>query len=163
MSGLLRGWLDDADWPTALTYANACGAFAVSRHGCAPAYPSWTELQMFLKRGVKTPALRKDQELEQLHWSTTRTSAWDTVRIFAFDHRMQLEDLKGATIEKIGAFKSLCIQACKDVSGGRDPGHSTGRPIHRPWPAARYKASLPSRLSHNNPYPSRPPDTSLQA
>ena len=94
MSGLLRGWLDDADWPTALTYANACGAFAVSRHGCAPAYPSWTELQMFLKRGVKTPALRKDQELEQLHWSTTRTSAWDTVRIFAFDHRMQLEDLK---------------------------------------------------------------------
>ncbi|MEP6066447.1 MAG: 5-dehydro-2-deoxygluconokinase, partial [Paracoccaceae bacterium] len=30
MSGLLRGWLDDADWPTALTYANACGAFAVS-------------------------------------------------------------------------------------------------------------------------------------
>ncbi|MEP3636787.1 MAG: 5-dehydro-2-deoxygluconokinase [Paracoccaceae bacterium] len=120
MSGLLRGWLDDADWPTALTYANACGAFAVSRHGCAPAYPSWTELQMFLKRGVKTPALRKDQELEQLHWSTTRTSAWDTVRIFAFDHRMQLEDLKGATIEKIGAFKSLCIQACENVADGCD-------------------------------------------
>ncbi|MEP6020517.1 MAG: 5-dehydro-2-deoxygluconokinase [Paracoccaceae bacterium] len=120
MSGLLRGWLDDADWPTALTYANACGAFAVSRHGCAPAYPSWTELQMFLKRGVKTPALRKDQGLEQLHWSTTRTSAWDTVRIFAFDHRMQLEDLNGATVEKIGAFKSLCIQACENVADGRD-------------------------------------------
>ncbi|MEP3844226.1 MAG: 5-dehydro-2-deoxygluconokinase [Paracoccaceae bacterium] len=120
MSGLLRGWLDDADWPTALTYANACGAFAVSRHGCAPAYPSWTELQTFLKRGVKTPALRKDQELEQLHWSTTRTSHWDTVRIFAFDHRMQLEDLNGATVEKIGAFKSLCIQACENVADGRD-------------------------------------------
>ncbi|MGB0440366.1 MAG: 5-dehydro-2-deoxygluconokinase, partial [Paracoccaceae bacterium] len=52
MSGLLKGWLDGADWPTALTYANACGALAVSRHGCAPAYPSWTELSFFLERGV---------------------------------------------------------------------------------------------------------------
>ena len=40
MSGLLKGWLDGEDWPTALKYANACGAFAVSRHGCTPAYPS---------------------------------------------------------------------------------------------------------------------------
>jgi 5-dehydro-2-deoxygluconokinase len=30
MSGLLKGWLDGEDWETALTYANACGAFAVS-------------------------------------------------------------------------------------------------------------------------------------
>ena len=48
MSGLLKGWLTDQDWPTALKYANACGAFAVSRHGCTPAYPSWEELQFFL-------------------------------------------------------------------------------------------------------------------
>ena len=52
MSGLLKGWLDGEDWPTALKYANACGAFAVSRHGCTPAYPSWEELQFFLNRGV---------------------------------------------------------------------------------------------------------------
>jgi 5-dehydro-2-deoxygluconokinase len=26
MSGLLKGWLDGEDWPTALKYANACGA-----------------------------------------------------------------------------------------------------------------------------------------
>ncbi|MBC7739189.1 MAG: 5-dehydro-2-deoxygluconokinase, partial [Candidatus Saccharibacteria bacterium] len=38
MSGLIRGWLDDEPWPTALAYANACGAFAVSRHGCTPPY-----------------------------------------------------------------------------------------------------------------------------
>ena len=44
MSGLLKGWLDGEDWPTALKYANACGAFAVSRHGCTPAYPSWEEI-----------------------------------------------------------------------------------------------------------------------
>ena len=52
MSGLLKGWLDGEPWPTALKYANACGAFAVSRHGCTPAYPSWEELQFFLNRGV---------------------------------------------------------------------------------------------------------------
>ena len=51
MSGLLKGWLDGEDWPTSLKYANACGAFAVSRHGCTPAYPSWEELQFFLARG----------------------------------------------------------------------------------------------------------------
>jgi len=70
MSGLTKGWLDDEPWPTALKYANACGAFAVSRHGCTPAYPSWTELQFFLNRGVQTPSLRKDAALEQIHWST---------------------------------------------------------------------------------------------
>ncbi len=47
MSGLLRGWLKGEDWPTSLKFANACGAFAVSRHGCTPAYPSWEELQYF--------------------------------------------------------------------------------------------------------------------
>ena len=53
-SGLLKGWLEDADWPTALKYANACGAFAVSRHGCTPAYPSLEErpTRPGLRRGV---------------------------------------------------------------------------------------------------------------
>lgn len=122
MSGLLKGWLDGADWPTALTYANACGAFAVSRHGCTPAYPSWEELQFFLKRGVKETALRKDTVLENVHWSTNRKGDWSTIRSFAFDHRMQLEDLEGATKAKIGTFKQLCLDAALKVSAGR-PGY----------------------------------------
>ncbi|TCO69414.1 bifunctional 5-dehydro-2-deoxygluconokinase/5-dehydro-2-deoxyphosphogluconate aldolase [Rhodovulum euryhalinum] len=122
MSGLLRGWLDGADWPTALTYANACGAFAVSRHGCAPAYPSWTELQFFLRRGIRDKALRHDADLEQVHWATTRKRDWPDLRVFAFDHRKQLEDIPGATPAKIGAFKTLCLQACAEVAGGA-PGH----------------------------------------
>ncbi|MFT4151307.1 MAG: 5-dehydro-2-deoxygluconokinase [Paracoccaceae bacterium] len=122
MAGLLRGWLDDAGWPTALTYANACGAFAVSRHGCTPAYPSWEELQFFLKRGVKTPALRRDVELEQIHWSTNRHGDWPVMRVFAFDHRMQLEDLPGSTPDRIGAFKQLALQAVLRVADGR-PGY----------------------------------------
>lgn len=119
MAGLLKGWLDDAPWPTALKYANACGAFAVSRHGCAPAYPSWTELQFFFERGVKTPALRLDRELEQIHWSTNRKGDWPVMRVFAFDHRKQLEDMAdavGASDARIGAFKQLCLDAVLAVS-----------------------------------------------
>ncbi|MCS4243266.1 5-dehydro-2-deoxygluconokinase [Rhizobium sp. BIGb0125] len=122
-SGLLRGWMTDQDWPTSLKYANACGAFAVSRHGCTPAYPSWEELQFFLERGVVRPDLRNDPVLEQLHWSTTRHTRvngdWSTMRVFAFDHRMQLENMPGYTLEKGGAFKELCLDAALKVQNGQ--------------------------------------------
>lgn len=121
-SGLLKGWLDGEDWPTALKYANACGAFAVSRHGCTPAYPSLDELQFFLKRGVIRPDLRNDAELEQIHWATNRAGDWSTMRVFAFDHRVQLEQMEGYTHEKGGAFKELCLKAALQVSDGQ-PGY----------------------------------------
>jgi 5-dehydro-2-deoxygluconokinase len=125
-SGLLKGWLDDRDWPTALTYANACGAFAVSRHGCTPAYPSLAELDFFLARGVVRPDLRNDPELEQIHWATNRQHEhggdWYEMRVFAFDHRKQLEEMEGATPEKIDAFKQLCLRAALEVQDGR-PGY----------------------------------------
>ncbi|MCO6728917.1 DUF2090 domain-containing protein, partial [Streptomyces sp. CHA16] len=79
----------------------ACGAFAVSRHGCTPAYPSLEELQFFLQRGVARPDLRNDAALEQIHWATNRQGRmggdWSTMRVFAFDHRMQLEEMDGYT------------------------------------------------------------------
>ena len=122
-SGLMKGWLDGADWPTALKYANACGAFAVSRHGCTPAYPSLTELEFFLGRGVVRPDLRNDAELEQIHWATNRQGRmggdWTTMRVFAFDHRKQLEDMAGYTLEKGGAFKVLCLKAALRVQDGQ--------------------------------------------
>jgi 5-dehydro-2-deoxygluconokinase len=122
MSGLLKGWLDGEPWPTALTYANACGAFAVSRHGCTPAYPSWEELQFFLNRGVVTKALRKDAALEQVHWATNRHDDWSTMRVHAFDHRAQLEDLPGATPDRIAQFKHICLDATLQVADGK-PGY----------------------------------------
>ena len=125
MSGLLRGWLREEGWERALTYANACGALAVSRHGCTPSYPSWEELCFFLERGVRVPALRKDAELEQIHWSTTRKGDWPQMRVFAFDHRKQLEDLAaelGADASRIPAFKTLCLAAARRVQAGR-PGY----------------------------------------
>jgi 5-dehydro-2-deoxygluconokinase len=161
MSGLLKGWLDGEPWPVALKYANACGAFAVSRHGCTPAYPSWEELQFFLQRGVMEKALRKDAALEQVHWATNRHKDWSTMRVFAFDHRMQLEAMEGATPERIGTFKGLCLDAALRVANGQ-PGHGilcdsrlgrealyraagTGLWIGRPveWPGSRPLALEP--------------------
>ncbi|EIM77364.1 myo-inositol catabolism IolC protein [Nitratireductor aquibiodomus RA22] len=122
MSGLLKGWLSGEDWPTALKYANACGAFAVSRHGCTPAYPSFEELKHFFRTGIRDKALRKDTALEQVHWATTRHGDWSQMRVFAFDHRMQLEamaDEAGVPHERIGDFKKLCLAAAKAVADGR--------------------------------------------
>jgi 5-dehydro-2-deoxygluconokinase len=125
-SGLLKGWLDGEGWATALKYANACGAFAVSRHGCTPAYPSLIELEYFLDRGIQRADLRNDTALEQIHWSTNRHrdhgEGWQDYRIFAFDHRIQLEQMPGYTLERGGAFKELCLQAAVQVQGGR-PGY----------------------------------------
>ncbi len=120
MSGLLKGWLDGKDWPTALKYANACGALAVSRHGCTPAYPSWEELQFFFDCGIKRPDLRHDAELEQVHWATNRQGDWSSVKTFAFDHRSQLEDMPGFTPQKGAAFKELCLDAALRVQDGQD-------------------------------------------
>ena len=119
MSGLLKGWLDGALWPTALQYANACGAFAVSRHGCTPAYPSWEELQFFFQRGLKRRDLRNDAELEQVHWATNRAGDWSSVKTFAFDHRIQLEEMAGYSLQKGSAFKELCLKAALAVQAGQ--------------------------------------------
>ncbi len=121
MAGLLKGWLDGEDWQKALTYANACGAFAVSRHGCAPAYPGWIELQYFLENGSTEKALRFDRKLSQIHWSTNRLRDWPQLRVFAFDHRVQLEEMAenaGAGDGEITAFKRLCLQAASQVADG---------------------------------------------
>lgn len=127
-SGLLKGWmdateLDNVDWAQTLRYANACGAFAVSRHGCTPAYPTLSELDFFLSRGVVQPDLRHDEALEQIHWSTTRhtrtTGDWSSLRVFAFDHRSQLEQMPGYTPEKGGQFKQLCLEAALQVQNGQ--------------------------------------------
>lgn len=125
MSGLLKGWLTGRDWPTSLKYANACGAFAVSRHGCAPAYPSWEELQYFFKTGIKNSALRKDKALEQVHWSTNRKGDWPTLKVFAFDHRAQFEqmaDQAGVDHARVGDFKQLCLKAALLVADSQ-PGY----------------------------------------
>jgi 5-dehydro-2-deoxygluconokinase len=119
MSGFLRGWLKGEDHATSATWANACGAFAVSRLLCAPEYPSWTELSYFLEHGSPERALRKDEALNHLHWATTRRKQWPKLMAFAIDHRKQIEEIAGEATDRIPAFKQLAVQAAQQVSAGR--------------------------------------------
>jgi 5-dehydro-2-deoxygluconokinase len=127
MSGFLRGWLKDEPYETCATWANACGAFAVSRLLCSPEYVKWDELQYFLKNGSKFRALRKDEGINHLHWALTRRALPDQILSFAIDHRKQLEDMAdrlGAPREKIAPFKRLAMKAIGKVSRGK-PGFGT--------------------------------------
>jgi 5-dehydro-2-deoxygluconokinase len=122
MAGFLRGWLRGEPHATSATWANACGAFAVSRLLCSPEYPSWQELQVFLQQGSKYHALRRDEALNHIHWATTRRSQPESLFAFAIDHRLQLEalaDAAGAPRERIGAFKRLAVKAATKVANGR--------------------------------------------
>ena len=123
MSGFLRGWLRDEPLETCAVYANGCGALAVSRHGCAPAYPSFEELTHLLQKGSTHKALRHDGALEQIHWATTRHKRYDSLLAFAFDHRHQFEAIAnqaGKTIEDIERFKSLALEAAISAAPERD-------------------------------------------
>jgi len=119
MSGFLRGWLKGESHATSATWANACGAFAVSRLLCAPEYPSWTELSYFLEHGSTERALRKDEALNHLHRTTNRREAIPSLMALAIDHRLQLEDVPGATPEKLTAFKRLAVKAAARVARKR--------------------------------------------
>lgn len=121
MSGFLRGYLGGEPVETACAWANACGAFAVSRLLCSPESPTFEELQFFLKNGSPHRALRRDDALNHVHWVTTRRAVPTPLRILAIDHRAQLEeiaDAAGAPRARIAAFKNLAVKAAAQVSGG---------------------------------------------
>ena len=127
MSGFLRGWLKGEDHAVSATWANACGAFAVSRLLCSPEIPTWQELQYFLKAGSPHRALRKDEAINHVHWATTRRAQPEKLLAFAIDHRMQLEqmaDRLGAPRERINKLKQLAVAAIARVSKG-EPGFGT--------------------------------------
>ncbi len=122
MSGFLRGWLRGEDHKTSATWANACGAFAVSRLLCSPEYATWDELSHFLKNGSKHLALRKDEDINHIHWATTRRGDIPSMMALAIDHRMQLVDAAtrvGADPARIPEFKVLAVKAAAQVSQGR--------------------------------------------
>jgi 5-dehydro-2-deoxygluconokinase len=122
MSGFLRGWLRGETLETCAQWANACGAFAVSRLLCSPEIPTWTELQYFLAHGSRHRALRHDAAINHVHWATTRRPAPDSIMALAIDHRSQMEALAqaaGASFERIAAFKELAVRAALRVADGR--------------------------------------------
>ena len=122
MSGFLRGYLKGEPLATAATWANACGAFAVSRLLCSPEYPTWAELSHFLEKGAAQRALRKDTALGHIHWATTRRARTDTLMALAIDHRAQLEaiaDRHGTPRGRLEQFKLLAVDAAIKVARGR--------------------------------------------
>src|SRR5271170_5542795 len=129
MSGFLRGWLRDEPLETCCAYANANGAFAVSRLLCSAEYPTWAELSRFLERGSPHRALRRDEALNHIHWATTRRTEAPTIMALAIDHRAQLEkiaDEAGVSRERIGVFKRLAVEAAAGAPAGR-PGYGVRR------------------------------------
>ncbi|POR53274.1 bifunctional 5-dehydro-2-deoxygluconokinase/5-dehydro-2-deoxyphosphogluconate aldolase [Bosea psychrotolerans] len=122
MSGFLRGFLRDEPIETCCAWANACGAFAVSRLLCSPESPTFPELHYFLKHGSEHRALRHDAEINHIHWATTRRPQPAGIMALAIDHRAQLEnmaDAVGAPRERIAAFKTLAVAAAARVAAGR--------------------------------------------
>lgn len=122
MSGFLRGWLRGETIETCCAYANACGAFAVSRLLCSPEIPTFPELEYFLKHGSRHRALRFDEDINHIHWATTRPESPPGIMALAIDHRVQLEAVAtevGAPFEKISDFKVLAVQAAARVADGR--------------------------------------------
>ncbi len=125
MSGFLRGWLGGETLQTAATWANACGAFAVSRLLCSPESPTFAELQYFLKNGSPHRALRKDEAINHIHWATTRRRDIPSLMALACDHRAQLEEVAqklSADPARIRDFKVLAVKAAARVAAGR-PGY----------------------------------------
>ncbi|HYD73598.1 MAG TPA: 5-dehydro-2-deoxygluconokinase [Candidatus Binatia bacterium] len=123
MAGFLRGWLRGDNTERCCTLANAAGAMVVSRHGCAPAMPTWEEMEYFLAQKQRAHRLREDKVLEHLHWAGTRHGVYDELTVLAMDHRTQFEDLarvSGASDDRIAAFKTLALRAVDKVAKG-DP------------------------------------------
>lgn len=123
MSGFLRGYLSDEPIETCCTWANACGAFAVSRLLCSPESPTFAELQFFLKHGSQHRALRHDVAINHVHWATTRRPQASTLMALAIDHRSQIEsmaDEAGVPRERIAVFKRLAVDAAARIARGAD-------------------------------------------
>jgi 5-dehydro-2-deoxygluconokinase len=121
MAGFLRGWLRGEAVKTCCEWGNACGAIVVSRHGCAPAMPTWIELEQFLGERERPFRLREDADLEHTHWATTREGVHDELTVLAMDHRSQFDDLvaeTGGDAARIPHFKTLALRAVEAVAGG---------------------------------------------
>ena len=156
MAGFLRGWLRDEPLATCCDYANACGALVVSRHGCAPAMPTWPELARTSSNdGPRPRRLREDAELEHLHWATTRRRDYAELCVLAMDHRSQFEALAAEARRRRGridAFKLLGLAAVRRVAGGdRRLRHAARRPLRRSTRWSGRPTSLLDRPADRGP------------
>lgn len=146
LSGFLAGWLEEASWRRCGELGNACGALTVSRHGCAPAFPTRIELDAFLRRSNELTRPDLDAEIEHLHAATTTRRPRSDLYVLAFDHRRQLEQLAGATgasLDDIPRFKALVADAVEVVAKRTSFGERLGVIVDD-----RYGEDVLSRVTH---------------
>jgi 5-dehydro-2-deoxygluconokinase len=121
-AGFLSGWVRGEDYEHCTSYANACGALVVSRHGCAPAMPTRVELDYFLANAASIPRPDRDATLTRLHRVTAPRTPRDDLAIFAFDHRnpfFELAQEAGAGEAKLPHLKKLCVEAAAQTEKAR--------------------------------------------
>jgi 5-dehydro-2-deoxygluconokinase len=120
-AGLLTGLLRGEGFEAAARLANACGAIVVSRHACAPAMPTPSELAHWFS-GRRSADVAADTTLAHLHRTTVPRPRWDELNVMAFDHRSQfLEAAReaGASESRIAPLKRLLIRAAERVERSR--------------------------------------------
>jgi 5-dehydro-2-deoxygluconokinase len=119
MGGFLRGWLRDETLEESCRMGNACGAIVVSRHGCAPAMPTWPELQSLLRTAGELPQESFIRHLDHVHWASARAHDYPELMVLAIDHRSQFEDPGNFSTpdkERIATFKTLGFRALDSVA-----------------------------------------------
>ncbi len=112
LAGFLRGYLRGESHETSARLGNACGAIAVSRLLCSSEFPTLTELNHYLGVGSVHQALREDDDLNHVHWVTTRRPA--PTRLFA----LAVDD--ETPLERIAELQLLAVEAAERVAAGRD-------------------------------------------
>src|SRR5471032_417722 len=120
-AGLLTGLLRGDDFAAAARIANACGAIVVSRHACAPAMPTPSELAHWFS-GKRSADVAADTTLAHLHRTTAARAQWNELNVMAFDHRSQFFELArdaGAPESRIPRLKQLLVQAAERVERSR--------------------------------------------
>jgi 5-dehydro-2-deoxygluconokinase len=109
LSGFLRGYLRDEPHAVSARLANACGALAVSRLLCSAEFPTFTELEHFLRHGSAHRAVRRDARLNHLHWATTRRRAPPTL----FGLTIRTASIPPARRARL---RELCIEAVARIA-----------------------------------------------
>ena len=138
LAGFLSGWLRDEPIETSLRRGNAAGALVVTRHGCAPAMPTPTELEEILTRAEGVPHPDRDPRLAHLHRTTTgsRAQPRPELHVLAFDHRAQLEQMAdelGAPRDRIFALKRLIASALQRAVQSHGAEHTAGAIVDDRW------------------------------
>lgn len=115
LTGFFYGWNRGDSHEQCALYANACGALVVSRHGCAPAFPSAEELHYFVENPDVTGIPDDTFAIKYMHRIAGRSKKqWHNLCILAFDHRSQFIEMAakaGSPLTRIGQLKELLLEA----------------------------------------------------